>query len=140
MLKSISFHGFSWGHLISSVVTEVKIGDGSVQTLCVGASDRCKDAAERFISENSLKATDPSLDDFYRALKVSGSPYPSKLNKEIYNEKLREIMRKTVVDDMSHVTRLALRSSAADLFWLFGDGMRKNNEKHGKTWKNPWPT
>lgn len=36
--------------------TKVKIGDGSVQTLCVRASDRCKDAAERFISENSLKA------------------------------------------------------------------------------------
>eukprot|EP00913_Durusdinium_trenchii_P004311 g3997.t1 len=38
------------------IEAQVKIGDGSVQTLCVRASDRCKDAAERFISENSLKA------------------------------------------------------------------------------------
>ncbi|CAK9113464.1 Integrase catalytic domain-containing protein, partial [Durusdinium trenchii] len=37
------------------IEAQVKIGDGSVQTLCVRASDRCKDAAERFISENSLK-------------------------------------------------------------------------------------
>ena len=37
-------------------LAQVKIGDGSVQTLWVRASDRCKDAAERFVSENSLKA------------------------------------------------------------------------------------
>lgn len=46
----------SWMPFNSTDAAKVTFGDGTVQKLCVGASDRCKDAAERFISENSLKA------------------------------------------------------------------------------------
>lgn len=59
------------------IEAQVKIGDGSVQTLCVGASDRCKDAAERFISENSLKAsfTKP-LTDFLKKVERDAETFP----------------------------------------------------------------
>lgn len=53
-------------------LSQVKIGDGSVQTLCVKASDRCKDAAERFITENSLKAWQSASFGF--ALRCSDRP------------------------------------------------------------------
>lgn len=59
------------------IEAQVKIGDGSVQTLCVRASDRCKDAAERFISENSLKAsfTKP-LTDFLKKVEKDAETFP----------------------------------------------------------------
>lgn len=37
------------------IEAHIKIGDGSVQTLLVRSADRCKDVAERFINEHSLK-------------------------------------------------------------------------------------
>lgn len=59
------------------IEAQVTFGDGTVQKLCVGASDRCKDAAERFISENSLKAsfTKP-LTDFLKKVEKDAENFP----------------------------------------------------------------
>ncbi|CAJ1352049.1 unnamed protein product [Effrenium voratum] len=59
------------------IEAQVKIGDGSVQTLCVKASDRCKDAAERFITENSLKASfQKPLTDFLKKVEKDADTFP----------------------------------------------------------------
>mmetsp|Transcript_50946 Transcript_50946/g.100636 ORF Transcript_50946/g.100636 Transcript_50946/m.100636 type:complete len:84 (+) Transcript_50946:3-254(+) len=38
------------------IEAKLKVDDGSILTLKVGASDRSKEVAQRFVQENSLKA------------------------------------------------------------------------------------
>jgi len=59
------------------IEAQVKIGDGSVQPLHVRASDRCKDAAERFVSEHSLKASFVKpLTDFLKKVERDADTFP----------------------------------------------------------------
>ncbi|CAE7305739.1 unnamed protein product [Symbiodinium sp. CCMP2592] len=59
------------------VQAQVKIGDGSVQPLHVRASDRCKDAAERFVAEHSLKASFVKpLTDFLKKVERDADTFP----------------------------------------------------------------
>lgn len=59
------------------VQAQVKIGDGSVQPLHVRASDRCKDAAERFVGEHSLKASFVKpLTDFLKKVERDADTFP----------------------------------------------------------------
>lgn len=66
------------------IEASVKIGDGSVKTLWVKATDRPKDVAQRFVREHSLKQwfEDP-LTRFLKQVEADATSFPAKVEADL---------------------------------------------------------
>lgn len=66
------------------IEAQVKIGDGSVQTLFVRSADRCKEVAERFISEHSLKDSFAKpLTVYLKKVESDAEQFPAKVEVDL---------------------------------------------------------
>mmetsp|Transcript_45479 Transcript_45479/g.85136 ORF Transcript_45479/g.85136 Transcript_45479/m.85136 type:complete len:88 (-) Transcript_45479:95-358(-) len=66
------------------IEAELKLDDGSVQTVQVRAADRCKEVAHRFVMEHSLKAWfEEPLTKWLKKVEADAEKFPVKIQGDL---------------------------------------------------------